>query len=302
MTAVMLDMVTPINGSAYPSADDIAHNLNGLPLHVAVLDRTGTIVSVNEAWRRFAAVTHFLDTSGEAPDEDPLGVDYVTFCERESVEFRRSADAVANGLRHVISGVLATFSFEYCSERLTERRFFLLSATPLPRSEQRGAVVTHLDITQLRQPAESVLLQAADAARASARRLDDFADLALEWFWETNPAYRVTALEGYSEPSLGLERERTLGRTLRELETPQGDPDKWRRHQDDLDARRPFRNLVYSRVDDNGASHYIRVSGKPYFDAVGAFMGYRGVSLDITAQVAAADRRAERLDSNPGTS
>ncbi len=302
MTAVMLDMVATIIGSTYPSADGVAHNLNGLPLHVAVLDQTGTIVSVNEAWRRFAAATHFLDTSEAAPDEDPLGVDYVTFCERESAEFRHAANEVADGLRQVISGALATFSFEYCSERLTETRFFLLSATPLPRSEQRGAVVTHLDITQLRQPAESVLLQAADAARASARRLDDFADLALEWFWETDPAYRVTALEGYSEPSLGLERERTLGRTLRELETPQGDPDKWRRHQDDLDARRPFRNLVYSRVDDNGASHYIRVSGKPYFDAVGAFMGYRGVSLDITAQVAAADRRAERLDSNPGTS
>jgi len=239
MTAVMLDMVATIIGSTYPSADGVAHNLNGLPLHVAVLDQTGTIVSVNEAWRRFAAATHFLDTSEAAPDEDPLGVDYVTFCERESAEFRHSANEVADGLRQVISGALATFSFEYCSERLTETRFFLLSATPLPRSEQRGAVVTHLDITQLRQPAESVLLQAADAARASARRLDDFADLALEWFWETDPAYRVTALEGYSEPSLGLERERTLGRTLRELETPQGDPDKWRRHQDDLDARRP---------------------------------------------------------------
>jgi len=302
MTAVMLDMVATIKGSAYPSADGIAHNLNGLPLHVAVLDQTGTIVSVNEAWRRFATITHFLDSSGEVPDEDPLGVDYVSFCERESVEFRRSADAVANGLRHVISGALATFSFEYCSERLTERRFFLFSATPLPQPGRRGAVVTHLDITQLRQPAESALLQAADAARASERRLDDFADLALEWFWETDPAYRVTALEGYTEPSLGLERERTLGRTLRELETPRDDPEKWRRHQDDLDARRPFHNLVYSRIDDNGDSHYIRVSGKPYFDAVGAFMGYRGVSLDITAQVAAAERRAERLDPNPGAS
>lgn len=302
MTAVMLDMVATIKGSAYPSADGVAHNLNGLPLHVAVLDQTGTIVSVNEAWRRFAAVTHFLDTSEEAPGEGALGVDYVTFCERDSAEFRQSADDVADGLRQVISGALATFSFEYRSERLTETRFFLLSATPLLQPDQRGAVVTHLDITQLRQPAEISLLQAAEAVRANERRLDDFADLASEWFWETDPAYRVTALEGYTEPSLGLERERTLGRTLRELETPTDDPEKWRRHQDDLDARHPFQNLVYSRTDDNGDSHYIRVSGKPYFDAVGVFMGYRGVSLDITAQVAAADVRAERLNLNPGAS
>lgn len=300
MTAVMLDMVATIKGSTYPSADGVARNLNGLPLHVAVLDQTGTIISVNETWRRFAAVTHFLDTSEEAPGENALGIDYVTFCERESAEFRHSADDVADGLRQVISGALATFSFEYRSERLTETRFFLLSATRLPQPDQRGAVVMHLDITRLRQPAESALFQAADAARASERRLEDFADLTLEWFWETDPAYRVTALEGYTEPSLGLERERTLGRTLRELETPQVDPDKWRRHQDDLDARRPFHNLVYSRVDDNGDSHYISVSGKPYFDAVGVFMGYRGVSLDITAQVAAADLRAGRLDPNPG--
>ncbi len=36
-----------------------------------------------------------------------------------------------------------------------------------------------------------------------------------------------------------------------------------------------------------GSSIYVRTSGKPVFDANGAFLGYRGVSTDITASIRA---------------
>jgi len=34
-------------------ADDQAEILNALPIHVAVLDAQGTIISVNQTWQRF---------------------------------------------------------------------------------------------------------------------------------------------------------------------------------------------------------------------------------------------------------
>ena len=71
---------------------------------------------------------------------------------------------------------MSTFNFEYSSSRLTQKHFFLLSVTPFPHPGQGGAVVTQLDITQLRLPTIFVHFEAADATRASEQRLEDFAE------------------------------------------------------------------------------------------------------------------------------
>jgi C4-dicarboxylate-specific signal transduction histidine kinase len=54
-----------------------------------------------------------------------------------------------------------------------------------------------------------------------------------------------------------------------------------------LDARRPFRDFVYSTASESGSPVYVRSSGKPFFDASGKFLGYRGTGTDITATIRA---------------
>jgi C4-dicarboxylate-specific signal transduction histidine kinase len=44
---------------------------------------------------------------------------------------------------------------------------------------------------------------------------------------------------------------------------------------------------VYPTVNRTGSPIYVRTSGKPFFDANGKFLGYRGVSTDITATIRA---------------
>src|SRR5581483_10734052 len=61
------------------------------------------------------------------------------------------------------------------------------------------------------------------------------------------------------------------------------EPEKWRQHRAALDAHIPFRDLVYRSRDRNGQTIYVRTSGKPFFDADGTFLGYRGVCTDATA-------------------
>src|SRR5947208_14769080 len=55
-----------------------------------------------------------------------------------------------------------------------------------------------------------------------------------------------------------------------------------------LDAHQPFRDFVYSAVSASGSPVYVRSSGKPFFDANGHFLGYRGTGTDITATTRAA--------------
>ncbi|MEI4908356.1 hypothetical protein Q8G40_30195, partial [Klebsiella pneumoniae] len=69
-----------------------------------------------------------------------------------------------------------------------------------------------------------------------------------------------------------------LGRLRWELATnPDAEAEKWREHRVTLAAHLPFRDLVYRTESSMGTPIYVRTSGKPFFDASGRFLGYRGV-------------------------
>jgi C4-dicarboxylate-specific signal transduction histidine kinase len=72
------------------------------------------------------------------------------------------------------------------------------------------------------------------------------------------------------------------------------EPEKWRLHREMLDTHQPFRDFVYSTVNESGAPVYVRASGKPVFGAKGYFLGYRGTGADITA-IIRADHAEEAL-------
>jgi C4-dicarboxylate-specific signal transduction histidine kinase len=74
----------------------------------------------------------------------------------------------------------------------------------------------------------------------------------------------------------------------------ESEPEKWRLHRKMLDTHQPFRDFVYSTLNDNGHPVYVRVSGKPVFDAKGNFLGYRGTGADITP-IIRADHAEEAL-------
>jgi C4-dicarboxylate-specific signal transduction histidine kinase len=67
----------------------------------------------------------------------------------------------------------------------------------------------------------------------------------------------------------------------------ESEPEKWRLHREAIDARKPFRDFVYRTANQSGSPVYVRSSGKPFFDAKGEFLGYRGTGTDITAIVRA---------------
>ncbi|MDF0495487.1 PAS domain S-box protein [Bradyrhizobium yuanmingense] len=122
--------------------------------------------------------------------------------------------------------------------------------------------------------------------RDSEQRFRDYAETASDWFWETGPDHRVTQVSEHSDTNTvpaGL-----IGLTRWDIAPDAAlEPEKWRQHRAALDAHVPFRDLVYRSKDRNGQPIYVRTSGKPFFDADGAFLGYRGVCTDVTAAIRA---------------
>ncbi len=115
-------------------------------------------------------------------------------------------------------------------------------------------------------------------------RFRDFSNSSGDWFWETDVEHRFSWMSDNWSSILGTDLQVMLGKTRRS--TPfaktEGQEALWAQHQRDLDLRRPFRNFEYSIRDARGESIWISVSGIPFFDAQGAFAGYRGMGQIVT--------------------
>lgn len=119
----------------------------------------------------------------------------------------------------------------------------------------------------------------------SEARFRDFAEASADWFWESDSQLKIHALvggpTGLSFYSLSDLAEACHSHTSNEmLKTVQ--------------THQRFSDFVVHFTDETGKLVYLRVSGKPIFNAEGTFLGYRGVGRDVSETVAL-NRRVEYL-------
>ena len=125
--------------------------LNALSQCVAVLDIEGTIVDVNEAWRRFGRENGSTDPQGY------VGMNYFAVCEKALAREKDArTEEILRSLRAVLDGRVEEFCVEYPCDSQTARRWFSLTGTRLHHDEHPGAVLSHEDIT-LRKNVEDSL-------------------------------------------------------------------------------------------------------------------------------------------------
>ncbi len=135
--------------------------------------------------------------------------------------------------------------------------------------------------------------RAEDALRESEQRFRDYAETASDWYWETGLDHRFTRvsdrLATFHIDPLGR-----IGMRRQEFATDVAEePEKWRWLDTTLEAHQPFRGFTYRTARKDGSPVYIVTSGKPVFDGEGHFLGYRGVSSDITERTLAEARVRE---------
>jgi PAS domain S-box-containing protein len=107
--------------------------------HVAVIDRAGRIIAVNESWIQFAA------EGAGAKDRVDIGADYLEVC---SKALRCGDDTVTKavaGIRSVLTGGKTEFAMQ-CQCESTPLQWFEIRVEQLRRPEG-GAVISHIDVT-----------------------------------------------------------------------------------------------------------------------------------------------------------
>lgn len=131
-----------------------------------------------------------------------------------------------------------------------------------------------------------------EALAKSEQRFRDFAEAATDWFWEMDENLRFSYFSERFFEASGVQPEHLLGKTRNELlaenDTVLGGTTTvtdWEHHIATLEAHQPFQDFCHPRPDGNGGYHYLSISGKPVFDEMGQFKGYRGSGANITEKV-----------------
>jgi PAS domain S-box-containing protein len=165
--------------------------LSSMRDHVAVVDREGKIINVNEAWLQFARENDLRCSDCVLP-----GANYLDVCGRAAAGGNHESRAAVDGIRAVLEGVKARFDMEYeCSSPGAER-WFAMSVTPLLRQEG-GAVIAHRDITDRRVAEQQASLQKqnlAEAQRIAHLGSWDWNIVTNELTW-SDEVYRIFGLE-----------------------------------------------------------------------------------------------------------
>jgi PAS domain S-box-containing protein len=117
--------------------------LASLTEQVAIIDRHGVVIAVNDAWSRCVAAG-----SERRLQRVPVGADYLEAC--RSVDDDGEAARAAAGIDAVLDGSEDGFRMEYDEPAAGAAGWFEFSAIPLRRNEG-GAVLSHRDITRRKQ-------------------------------------------------------------------------------------------------------------------------------------------------------
>ena len=119
--------------------------------------------------------------------------------------------------------------------------------------------------------------------------LEKYARLIDGWFWETDSEHRFVYLSQNFKKYIGIEPARQYGKNRIELRVDNVSDTDWQDHVDTLNAHRPFKDFIY-KLSGQNEDHWVSVSGEPFFDAKGNFLGYRGFGRIITSEVELAQK------------
>ncbi|HZT87642.1 MAG TPA: ATP-binding protein [Stellaceae bacterium] len=131
----------------------------------------------------------------------------------------------------------------------------------------------------------------------SERRFRDFAEASSDWFWEQDAALAISFVsQNPLTKRLGATPADEIGKPWLEFVARGSTEAELQAHAADLVARRPFSHFRLQRIDDAGETRHVELSGKPFFDETGGFLGYRGTATDVTAEIAYEIELARRVE------
>ena len=159
--------------------------LNSLPSQIAVLDKQGVIIAVNNACVDF-------DDKNALPILNPnvIGFNFLDTCKTDLDHFScEQADQIYTGIGEILRGERRVFTREYTCHTAEQQRWFQMTVSPL-KAPRYGALVTNVNITQRKLSDRMPNL------------LKAMFDISMDGFWEFDMAGNLISVnEAYAKMS-----------------------------------------------------------------------------------------------------
>lgn len=152
--------------------------LDSLAAHIAILDRDGYIVAVNDAWRTFASANGLVSANFG------VGGNYLSVCDSAQGECRDQAMLIAKSIREVAGGLRENFCVTYDCSSPTEERTFQCRVSRLDDGDNLRVLVCHENVSQAIEY-RRVLRERLDALSRS-QRLGALGEMAAQLAHELN--------------------------------------------------------------------------------------------------------------------
>ena len=125
--------------------------------------------------------------------------------------------------------------------------------------------------------------KAVEAALENEREIfRNLANISSDYFWELDENFRFRAISPSIAVRSGLDYQSYIGKARWELPFIGISEEQWKDHREALRAHRPFRGLEGGVQNVHGEMRWFLMGGDPIVSPDGRFMGYRGVTQDIT--------------------
>lgn len=112
---------------------------------IVVLSSEGVIICAHENWAELVANNHLHS------EEYSEGTNFLKLCDEAIGNGSDKTNALAKGIRDVISGKLKRFNFEFSYDDPVGKRYFLMKIQPLSQDYPTGVILQRVDITETRK-------------------------------------------------------------------------------------------------------------------------------------------------------
>ncbi len=216
--------------------------LNALTAHIAVIDSTGRIVAVNDAWTRFVL------ENGETTLH-PTGVDsnYFAMCQGVPKEDIVSAQAL-QGIKAVMHGDESQFYLEYPCQTGREHWFGMRAVRF--QSDQPMIVLANIDISERKQATDQ-LLTTSNMLQSALSDMNRILDSSLDVICAVDEKGRFLQVSAACESIWGYKAEELIGQVQMDYV-----------YRDDLESTRKMSASVKGGVNiTNFENRFIRKDG-----------------------------------------
>lgn len=122
--------------------------LTSIDYHIAVVEATGNIISVNKAWNDFS-----MQNGETALERTGEGSNYIAVCKASADAGDSIAAKALQGFQQVVKKEIPFFEMEYPCDSADEQRWFLLRVVNFSDDSPK-VVMMHIDITTIKKTEE----------------------------------------------------------------------------------------------------------------------------------------------------